>query len=40
MSRYIATTILAIAAAVITVAELAVSIELPDSAHATFAVLP
>lgn len=40
MSRYIATTILAIAAAVITVAELAITIDQPDSTHAAFMVRP
>ena len=40
MSRYIATTILAIAAALITVAELAVTVDQPEGAHAAFLVRP
>jgi hypothetical protein len=40
MSRYIATTLLALAAAVITVAELAITLEQPDYAHAAFVVQP
>jgi hypothetical protein len=40
MSRYIATTILAIAAAVLTVTEMAVGIEQPGHADAAFVVLP
>ena len=40
MSRYIATTILAIAAALVTVAELAVTVDQPDGVHAAFLVRP
>ena len=40
MSRYIAATILAIAAAVISVTELAVTLEQPDSGDAAWMVRP
>ncbi|MEJ8840235.1 hypothetical protein [Ramlibacter sp. AN1133] len=40
MSRYIATTILAVAAAVITVTDLAVAIDQPGNAPAAFLVRP
>lgn len=36
MSRYIATTILALAAALVTVVDLAVTTDQPGSGHATF----
>ena len=40
MSRYIATTLLAIAAAVISVTELAVTLEQPDSGNSAWTVRP
>jgi hypothetical protein len=40
MSRYIATTILALAAAIITVADLALKMDQPDSAHSAWTVRP
>jgi hypothetical protein len=40
MSRYIATTLLALAAAVVTVSELAIMVDQPESAPAAFLVRP